>query len=102
MSRICELTGKAVMSGHKVSHSQRKTNRKFLPNLHVVTLASEILNSSYVFRICTRALKTVEIKGGFDNFLIGAKKALLSDKAKLLQKQILAKIAISTQITKGA
>ena len=43
MSRICELTGKAVMSGHKVSHSERKTNRKFLPNLHIVTLASDIM-----------------------------------------------------------
>ena len=38
MSRVCELTGKAVMSGHKVSHSQRKTNRKFLPNLHKLVL----------------------------------------------------------------
>ena len=88
MSRVCELTGKAVMSGHKVSHSQRKTNRKFLPNLHVVTVASDIMNASYHFRICTRALKTIEIKGGFDGFIIGAKKSLLSKKAQLLQKQI--------------
>lgn len=95
MSRVCELTGKAVMSGHKVSHSQRKTNRKFLPNLHIVTLASDILNSSHRFRISARALKTVEIKGGLDSFLIGASKVLLSKKAQLLQKQIVAKTARS-------
>lgn len=95
MSRVCELTGKAVMSGHKVSHSERKTNRKFLPNLHIVTLASDVLNASYSFRISARALKTIEIKGGFDGFLLGAKKSLLSKKAQLLQKQIVAKMARS-------
>ena len=95
MSRICELTGKAVMSGHKVSHSERKTNRKFLPNLHIVTLASDILKASYSFRICTRALKTIEIKGGFDGFLVGAKTCLLSKKAQLLKKQVVAKMARS-------
>lgn len=95
MSRICELTGKSVMSGHKVSHSERKTNRKFLPNLHAVTLSSETLNASYSFRICARALKTVEIKGGLDAFLLNAKKALLSKKAQILQKQIMEKMARS-------
>ena len=95
MSRICELTGKAVMSGHKVSHSERKTNRKFLPNLHVVTLASDVLNASYSFRICTRALKTIEMKGGFDGFLVGAKTCLLSKKAQLLKKQVVERMARS-------
>ena len=33
MSKICEITGKKVMSGHKVSHSNIKTKRKFYPNL---------------------------------------------------------------------
>ncbi len=35
MSRICELTGKKVISGNSVSHSNTKTKRKFYPNLHV-------------------------------------------------------------------
>ncbi len=34
MSRVCQVTGKAVMSGNNVSHSNRKTRRRFLPNLH--------------------------------------------------------------------
>lgn len=34
MSRVCQVTGKSVMSGNNVSHSNRKTRRRFLPNLH--------------------------------------------------------------------
>ncbi len=33
MSRICEITGKKLMSGNNVSHSKRRTKRKFYPNL---------------------------------------------------------------------
>ncbi len=33
MSRVCQVTGKSVMSGNNVSHSNRKTRRRFLPNL---------------------------------------------------------------------
>lgn len=33
MSKICEITGKKVMSGNNVSHSHKKTKRKFYPNL---------------------------------------------------------------------
>lgn len=35
MSRICQITGKKVMSGNNVSHSHKKTRRKFYPNLQV-------------------------------------------------------------------
>jgi large subunit ribosomal protein L28 len=34
MSRVCQVTGKGPMSGHRVSHANNKTNRRFLPNLH--------------------------------------------------------------------
>jgi large subunit ribosomal protein L28 len=34
MARVCQVTGKSVMSGNNVSHSNRKTRRRFLPNLH--------------------------------------------------------------------
>jgi len=35
MSRVCQVTGKRPMSGNNVSHSNRRTKRRFLPNLHV-------------------------------------------------------------------
>ncbi|MDO8534362.1 MAG: 50S ribosomal protein L28, partial [Xanthobacteraceae bacterium] len=46
MSRRCELTGKTVLTGNKVSHSNHKTRRRFLPNLCNVTLQSETLGRS--------------------------------------------------------
>ncbi|MBM3625557.1 MAG: 50S ribosomal protein L28, partial [Alphaproteobacteria bacterium] len=55
MSRRCELTGKGVQSGHLVSHSNRKTKTRFLPNLVNVTLASEALARSVRLRISTAA-----------------------------------------------
>ena len=63
MSRRCELTGKAVLSGHLVSHSNRKTKRKFLPNLCNVTLQSDALQRSVRLRISTNALRSVEHRG---------------------------------------
>ena len=43
MSRRCDLTGKGPLVGHKVSHSNIKTKRRFLPNLLNVTLMSDAL-----------------------------------------------------------
>ncbi|MBU3655348.1 MAG: 50S ribosomal protein L28, partial [Alphaproteobacteria bacterium] len=37
MARVCEISGKRVMTGNNVSHSNRKTRRRFLPNLQMVT-----------------------------------------------------------------
>ena len=41
MSRRCELTAKGPLVGHKVSHSNIKTKRRFLPNLCNVTFISD-------------------------------------------------------------
>ena len=76
MSRRCALTEKAVQSGHKVSHSNRKTKRKFLPNLHNVTLISDVLGRSFRLRVSSAGLRTVEHNGGLDAWLI---KASVSD-----------------------
>ncbi|MEO0995605.1 MAG: 50S ribosomal protein L28, partial [Pseudomonadota bacterium] len=64
MSRRCELTGKGVATGHKVSHSNIKTNRRWLPNLNQVTLQSDALGRSFRFRIAAAALRTVDHRGG--------------------------------------
>ena len=72
MSRMCELTGKAVLSGNNVSHANNKTKRKFLPNLVKVTLISEALNQNVRLRISANALRSVEHRGGLDAFLVKA------------------------------
>src|SRR5437764_9427226 len=88
MSRRCELTGKTRQIGHKVSHSNRKTKRRFLPNLLNVTLISDALGRSVKLRISAHALRTIDHRGGLDSFLIKAKDADLSGKALELKRQI--------------
>lgn len=88
MSRRCELTGKSVLVGNKVSHSNIKTKRRFLPNLCMVTLHSEALDQNVRLRISTNALKTVDHRGGLDAFLLKARKEDLSPKALELKRKI--------------
>ena len=88
MSRRCELTGKTRQIGHRVSHSNRKTKRRFLPNLLNVTLQSEALGRSVRLRISAKALKTVDHRGGFDAFLLAAKDAELSPRALEIKRQV--------------
>lgn len=93
MSRVCELTGKSVMSGNNVSHAMNKTRRRFLPNLQRVSLPSEALGRALKMRICANALRSVEHVGGIDAFLLKAKDAQLSSNALKLKKLIAAKSA---------
>ncbi len=88
MSRRCELTGKAVMSGNNVSHANNKTRRRFLPNLVNVTLMSDLLNQRIRMRITAHALRSVEHRGGLDAFLTKAADTELSPKARLIKRQI--------------
>ena|SRR5690606_37849929 len=88
MSRRCELTGKAPQTGNLVSHSNRKTKTRFLPNLVQVTLLSDVLGQSVRLRISAHALRSVEHRGGLDAFLIKASENDLSQKAKELRRKI--------------
>ena len=89
----CELTGKTRQIGHRVSHSNRKTKRRFLPNLLNVTLISEALGRSVRLRISANALKTVDHRGGLDAFLMRAKDSELSARALELKRQVAKKRA---------
>jgi large subunit ribosomal protein L28 len=93
MSRRCELTGKTRLIGNRVSHSNRKTKRRFLPNLLNVTLISDSLGRSVRLRVCANALKTVDHRGGLDAFLMKAKDGELSDRALELKRAIVRKRA---------
>ena len=93
MSRRCELTGKAVQSGNKVSHSNRKTRTRFLPNLVQVTLVSDALERSVRLRVSAAALRSVEHRGGLDDFLVKAHESDLSEDAVKLKREIAKKRA---------
>lgn len=93
MSRVCELSGKSVMSGNNVSHANNRTKRRFLPNLVNVTLASEALDQSFRLRVSAAALRTVEHRGGLDAYLAKAADSELSQRARLIKKQVARKLA---------
>jgi len=82
MSWRCDLTGKKPLVGHKVSHSNHKTKRRFLPNLRNVTLISDLLGRSFRVRVSANALRTVDHRGGLDAFLLKAQIAKKQAKAE--------------------
>ncbi|RLQ88632.1 50S ribosomal protein L28 [Notoacmeibacter ruber] len=88
MSRICELTGKGVLVGNNVSHANNKTKRRFLPNLVNVSLMSDATGQSYRLRVSAAALRTVEHRGGLDNFLMKSRNEILSQRARLIKRQV--------------
>jgi len=91
MSKKCELTGISPLKGHKVSHANNKTKRKFFPNLKNVTFKSDILKRNVKLRVSNSALRTVDYKGGLDFYLKNVKSFKLSSKAKKLKNKVISK-----------
>lgn len=93
MSRRCDLTGKKALVGHKVSHSNIKTKRRFMVNLRNVTLMSDTLGRRFRVRVSANALKTVDHRGGLDAFLLKASEKDLAPKMRDLRREIVKKRA---------
>ena len=88
MARRCELTGRAVQTGNKVSHAHNKSRRRFLPNLQHMSLMSDVLGKPVRLRITAYALRAVEKKGGLDAYLLAVKDDKLSLAAQRLKRRI--------------
>jgi large subunit ribosomal protein L28 len=95
MSWRCDLTGKKPLVGHKVSHSNIKTKRRFMPNLRNVTLISNALQRSVRVRVSANALRTVDHRGGLDAFLAKAKDVELSPHMREIRREIRKKQAVA-------
>jgi large subunit ribosomal protein L28 len=63
MSKICDLTGKTAMNGNNVSNSNRKTKRKFFPNLKTKRFYIPEEDSWITLKVSTSALKTIDKNG---------------------------------------
>lgn len=63
MSRVCDLTGKGAMNGYSVSNSNRKTKRKFYPNLKIKKFYIPEEDQWITLKVSTSALKTINKKG---------------------------------------
>ena len=68
MARVCQVTGKAPMVGHQVSHANNKTKRRFMPNLQYRRFLVESENRWVRLRLTTAGLRTVD-KVGIDAVL---------------------------------
>ena len=88
MSRRCQITGKGVLSGNNVSHANNKTRRRFLPNLQVTSLLSEVRGQTVRLRLSTRAIRTIEHKGGIDAFLRNTPDRKLSPEIRRLKRRV--------------
>jgi large subunit ribosomal protein L28 len=88
MARRCFVSGKSPMSGNNVSHSKRRTRRRFLPNLQHSSLVSDALGVPVKLRLTPRAIRTVESNGGLDAWLMQTPDRALSAEAKRLKRRI--------------
>jgi large subunit ribosomal protein L28 len=88
MSRRCLISGKGVLTGNNVSHANNKTRRRFLPNLQEASLLSDALNQKVRLRVSTRGLKTIEINGGIDAYLLSVNDSKLSTEALRLKRRV--------------
>lgn len=92
MSRKCDLLAVGVMSGNKVSHSNRKTRRRFLPNVQSLSFKSNALGAELNLKVAASTLRTINKYGSIDNFLVNCRYAKLSDQGKKLRTKIKKKL----------
>ena len=91
MSMKCELTGKMYQSGNNVSHAKNRTKRRFLPNIQNISFLSEKLGKKIQLKVAASTIRTVEKKGGLDEYLLNTSNSKLPTAALKLKKLILSK-----------
>ena len=93
MAKKCDISGIGAMSGNNVSHANNHNRRRFLPNLQVVSLLSDILGKVFKLKVCSKTLRSIAHNGGLDAYLEGTSNTKLSDEAKKIKKAIAKKKA---------
>ncbi|WP_298848105.1 50S ribosomal protein L28 [uncultured Salinicola sp.] len=63
MSQVCQVTGKRPVTGSNVSHSQRKTRRRFVPNLHTHRFWVESEKRFVKLRLSSKGMRIIDKKG---------------------------------------
>jgi len=66
MSKVCQLTGKRPITGNNVSHSNRKTKRRFLPNLQKKRFYIPEMNEWVTLKVSTDALRSINKLGIYE------------------------------------
>ena len=63
MSRVCQITGKKVITGNNVSHSKRRTKRKFYPNLHIKKFYLPEEDQWVTLKVSSAGIRNINKKG---------------------------------------
>jgi large subunit ribosomal protein L28 len=88
MAKKCALTGTGPIYGNNVSHSNRKTRRRFVPNIQVASLLSDALGHAVTLRLTVATLRTVDHNGGLDAYLLSTSGSKLTPEARNLKRKI--------------
>jgi len=88
MSRVCELTGIGPMSGNNVSHSNRKTRTRWLPNLKKKKYHVTELEQTYTFTLSTRAIRSIDKIGGLIPAVLKVNEHGLSPRMAKLKRSV--------------
>jgi len=90
MSRRCVVTGKGVLTGNNVSHANNKTRRKFLPNVQYSSVYSESLGRKINLRVSMNGLRTIEVNGGIDSYLLSIAPTKLDPELRRIRAAVVA------------
>lgn len=88
MAKRCQLSGTGPRAGQNVSHSNRKTKRRFEPNLQHVHVRSEALGRAVSMRLSTRLIRTVQKHGGIDAYLLRTEDTKLAPAGLRLKRRV--------------
>ncbi len=89
MPQSCEFTGIRPLTGHNVSHSNVKTAKRSDPNLQRKRYVLHELGGTVSVRLSTRAIRTIDKKGGLEAALADAKEEGLSLRLQRLRRRVL-------------
>ncbi|MBF0176169.1 MAG: 50S ribosomal protein L28 [Magnetococcales bacterium] len=93
MARKLTIGDKPPLTGHKVSHSNRKTKRKWMSNVQKKSMFSVALGRFINTTLSTRVIRTIDLAGGLDNYLLATDAAALSAPMRRLQEVIRTQVA---------
>jgi large subunit ribosomal protein L28 len=89
MSIKCQIdVNKKVAVGNNVSHSRRRTRRRFLPNVQNYSLVSEILGEFVKIRATPSSVRTIEHNHGLDQYLLSTPNSKLASEAIKIKTRI--------------
>ena len=102
MSRVCEMSGVGPLTGNKVSHSNRKTRTRWLPNLKKKKYVIAELGRTVSITLSTRSIRTIDKLGGIVPALLNQREENFSQQLMRLKRDLLKKSKPSAKAAKAS